>query len=189
MEMADAYEGGICCVTLRSALHGTQRSVRVGIVWYRRIVIFRSGVCAVIRFVMLRCTGTAGLRCLAGRPAPETAGSGERRPSVPAPETDCEQRFVVLSDKGRRRNLASRVLGLHRLSGDLREAWGFPVLLTETFVDPSRCSGACYRASNWRHLSRTRGFPRLPGSGASGSNPRDGFRSLPMSREQPVRRM
>ncbi len=75
-------------------------------------------------------------------------------------------RFVILCGKGGVRNLASRVLGLslRRLSGDMRAAWGFPVLLAETFVDPSRFTGACYRASNWRHLGRTRGFTRLPGS-------------------------
>ena len=68
-------------------------------------------------------------------------------------------RFAVLAGQGEVRNLASRVLGLslRRLSGDMRAAHGFPVLLAETFVDPSRFSGACYRASNWRLLGLTRG--------------------------------
>ena len=48
----------------------------------------------------------------------------------------------------------------------MRAAHGFPVLLAETFVDPSRFAGTCYRASNWRMLGRTRGFTRLPGSPA-----------------------
>ena len=75
-------------------------------------------------------------------------------------------RFVILGGKGATRNLASRVLGLslRRLSRDMRAAHGFPVLLAETFVDPSRFAGTCYRASNWRMLGRTRGFTRLPGS-------------------------
>ena len=75
-------------------------------------------------------------------------------------------RFVMLTCRGGARNLASRVLGLslRRLSRDMREAHGFPVLLAETFVDPSRFRGACYRASNWRMLGFTRGFTRLPGS-------------------------
>ena len=77
-------------------------------------------------------------------------------------------RFVVLGGKGATRNLASRVLGvsLRRLSRDMRAAHGFPVLLAETFVDPSRFSGTCYRASNWRRLGRTRGFTRRPGGSA-----------------------
>ncbi len=75
-------------------------------------------------------------------------------------------RFVVLTGRGGVRNLASRVLGLslRRLSRDMHAAYGFPVLLAETFVDPSRFRGTCYRASNWRLLGWTRGFTRLPGS-------------------------
>ena len=75
-------------------------------------------------------------------------------------------RFVVLGDRGETPNLASRVLGqsLRRLSSDMRELHGFPVLLAETFVDPSRYAGSCYRASNWQKLGQTRGFTRLPGS-------------------------
>lgn len=75
-------------------------------------------------------------------------------------------RFVVLASPGRVPNLASRVLGLslRRLSQDMQSAHGFPVLLAETFVDPSRFAGHCYRASNWQLLGRTRGFTRLPGS-------------------------
>ena len=51
---------------------------------------------------------------------------------------------VGLMGKGKVRNLASRVLGLslRRLSGDMRAVHGFPVLLAETFVDPSRFSGS-----------------------------------------------
>ena len=63
-------------------------------------------------------------------------------------------------------NLASRVLGLslRRLSADMRAVHGYPVLLAETFVDPSRFAGTCYRASNWRSLGMTRGFARDPGA-------------------------
>ena len=76
-------------------------------------------------------------------------------------------RFAVL-EAGRVPNLASRVLGLslRRLSRDIRAAHGYPVLLAETFVDPSRFAGTCYRASNWRRLGRTRGFSREPGGTA-----------------------
>lgn len=77
-------------------------------------------------------------------------------------------RFALLARKGEVRNLASRVLGLslRRLSADMRGAHGFPVLLAETFVDPSRFSGVCYRASNWRRLGRTRGYSRVYGTPA-----------------------
>ena len=76
-------------------------------------------------------------------------------------------RFAVLP-AGRVPNLASRALGLglRRLSRDMRAAHGHPVLLAETFVDPSRFAGTCYRASNWVPLGRTRGFSREPGGTA-----------------------
>ena len=76
-------------------------------------------------------------------------------------------RFAVLP-AGRVPNLASRALGLslRRLPGDVRDAHGHPVLLAETFVDPSRYAGTCYRASNWVWLGRTRGFAREPGGSA-----------------------
>ena len=62
-------------------------------------------------------------------------------------------------------NLASRVLGqsVRRLSGDMRKIHGHPALLAESFIDPSRFTGACYRAANWQVLGRTKGFSRNPG--------------------------
>ena len=39
-----------------------------------------------------------------------------------------------------------------------RNAW--PILIAETFVDPARFTGACYRAANWQALGHTRGFAR-----------------------------
>ena len=76
-------------------------------------------------------------------------------------------RFAVL-EEGRVPNLASRALGLslRRLARDMRDAHGYPVLLAETFVDPSRFAGTCYRTSNWRSLGRTRGYSREPGGSA-----------------------
>ena len=76
-------------------------------------------------------------------------------------------RFAVL-EEGRVPNLASRALGLslRRLARDMRDAHGHPVLLAETFVDPSRFAGTCYRASNWISLGRTRGYSREPGGSA-----------------------
>ena len=63
-------------------------------------------------------------------------------------------------------NLATRVLSLNlrRLSRDFETIHGHPVVLAETFVDPSRFQGTIYRAGGWTHLGETRGFAR---SGAS----------------------
>ena len=77
-------------------------------------------------------------------------------------------RFVILTPQ-RVANLASRVLGLslRRLATDMQNIHGYPVLLAETFVDVSKFTGACYRASNWRSLGLTRGFARRSGGPAN----------------------
>lgn len=71
-------------------------------------------------------------------------------------------RFLVLAATGRWPNLASRVLRLvcDRLPSDWRKQFGQPVLLVETFVDPQRFRGTCYRAANWQALGATKGFAR-----------------------------
>jgi hypothetical protein len=61
-----------------------------------------------------------------------------------------------------RPNLASRALALNlrRLSADWEWAHGHPALLAETFVDPARFRGTCYRAAGWQCLGATRGFAK-----------------------------
>jgi hypothetical protein len=56
-------------------------------------------------------------------------------------------------------HLASHVLArvLRRLSADWEKVYGHPVHFIETFVDPTRFKGTCYRAANWVHLGRTTG--------------------------------
>ena len=71
-------------------------------------------------------------------------------------------RFLVLPATGQWPNLASRVLKLvcARLPQDWQDQFGHPVLLVETFVDPERFQGTCYRAAHWQALGATRGFAR-----------------------------
>lgn len=73
------------------------------------------------------------------------------------------QRFCVLANH--RPNLASQVLGatLRRLSGDFEARWGHPVVMVETFTDPSRHRGSCYAASNFTQLGLTSGYGRRAG--------------------------
>jgi predicted transposase YbfD/YdcC len=74
------------------------------------------------------------------------------------------QRYCILP-AGRRKNAASAVMSrtLKRLSADWVEAWGHPVLLVETFVDPSRHIGTCYGASSFLRLGETAGYGRRSG--------------------------
>ncbi len=75
------------------------------------------------------------------------------------------QRFCILP-AGRRQNTASAVMSraLKRLSADWVEAWGHPVLLVETFVDPSRHLGTCYGASSFLRVGETAGYGRRAGT-------------------------
>lgn len=57
------------------------------------------------------------------------------------------------------KNLASHVLGQvgRRIREDWAERWGYRPVLMETFVDPRRYHGSCYKASNWEYLGMTTG--------------------------------
>ncbi len=57
------------------------------------------------------------------------------------------------------RHLASHLLArmVRRLSADWEQLYGHPIYFAETFVDPERFAGTCYRAANWVHLGRTTG--------------------------------
>lgn len=70
-------------------------------------------------------------------------------------------RFLILPGH-QLKNLASRVLSLstRRLWDDWQAVHGHPVVLAETFVDPSRFLGTCYKAAGWDVLGKTRGFGR-----------------------------
>jgi hypothetical protein len=71
-------------------------------------------------------------------------------------------RFLVLAEPGRWPNLASRVLRLtsNQLSADWQQHFGHPILALETFVDPQRFRGTCYRAAGWQQLGLTQGCQR-----------------------------
>lgn len=67
-------------------------------------------------------------------------------------------RFLILP-WGRIPHLASHILGLvsRRISADWIQLYQHPIWFLETFVDPERFRGTCYRAANWTHLGITTG--------------------------------
>jgi len=103
--------------------------------------------------------------CLAWSSAPRHLGSRDR--------------FIGWSGEARRRNirfiayntrllilpwvavphLASHILGrmARRISQDWERIYGHPIYFLETFIDPERFRGTCYRAANWVLLGRTTG--------------------------------
>ena len=72
------------------------------------------------------------------------------------------RRFLLLESKPEP-NLASRILSLctKRLANDWQRVYGHPVFLVETFVDPQRFQGTCYRAAGWEPLGFTAGARRI----------------------------
>ena len=71
-------------------------------------------------------------------------------------------RFVLLHERGSNPNLASRILSLanKRVSADWEGSFGTPVVAVESFVDPERFHGGCYRAAGWQRLGQTAGYGR-----------------------------
>ncbi len=55
--------------------------------------------------------------------------------------------------------LASHLLSrlARGLSGDWQRLYHRPIHLLETFIDPGRFAGTCYRAANWKYLGLTTG--------------------------------
>ena len=105
------------------------------------------------------------IACLAWSSAPRHLGSRDR--------------FIGWSGEARRRNirliayntrflilpwvhvehLASHILGrmAARISTDWQRMYAHPIYFLETFVDPERFRGTCYRAANWVSLGNTTG--------------------------------
>ena len=56
-------------------------------------------------------------------------------------------------------HLASHLLGriARRLSADWQSMYGHPIYFVETFIDPQRFRGTCYRAANWTLMGVTTG--------------------------------
>ena len=91
----------------------------------------------------------------------------------------CRDRFLGWSAEARRKNihllaynprylllpwvriphLASHLLArmTRMLSAEWERVYGHPIYFVETFIDPQRFRGICYRAANWRVLGRTTG--------------------------------
>jgi hypothetical protein len=57
-------------------------------------------------------------------------------------------------------HLASHILGCmaRLLPLDWERIYGHPIYYLETFVDPGRFRGTCYRAANWQYLGLTAGL-------------------------------
>ena len=73
----------------------------------------------------------------------------------------CNSRFLI-TPQVQVPHLASHVLGQvrRRLRADWSVRYGYEPVLMETYVEPERYRGTCYRASNWRRVGCTTGRGR-----------------------------
>lgn len=71
-------------------------------------------------------------------------------------------RFLLLVERERHPNLASKVLGLalRRVAQDWQESWGQRPLVVESFVDETLYRGTCYRACGFEQVGASAGFSR-----------------------------
>jgi hypothetical protein len=68
----------------------------------------------------------------------------------------------LILDENSEPNLASRILSAatRQVAYDWNEFYSVKPKFVETFVQPSRFKGTCYRAANWHDLGYTKGFAK-----------------------------
>jgi hypothetical protein len=109
--------------------------------------------------------GPRPVACLAWSSAPRHLGSRDRYIGWSAEARRRNIHFIAYNTRFlilpwvRVEHLASRILGrmAARISEDWQRMYGHPIYFLETFVDPERFRGTCYRAANWALLGKTTG--------------------------------
>jgi hypothetical protein len=105
------------------------------------------------------------IACMAWSSAPRHLGSRDRYIGWSAEARRRNIRFIAYNTRFlilpwiRVPHLASHVLGCvaGALPADWERMYRHPVYFAETFIDPGRFRGTCYRAANWKLLGLTTG--------------------------------
>jgi hypothetical protein len=105
------------------------------------------------------------IACLAWSSAPRHIGSRDRYIGWDAEARRSRIRFIAYNTRFlilpwvRVEHLASHILGrmASRISADWQQMYEHPLYFLETFVDPERFRGTCYKAANWVLMGRTTG--------------------------------
>jgi hypothetical protein len=113
----------------------------------------------------LVCAQGRPLACVAWSSAPRHIGSRDRYIGWDQEARRRNIRFIAYNTRFlilpwvRVTHLASHILGrmAARISADWQQMYGHPIYFLETFVDPERFRGTCYRAANWKFLGKTTG--------------------------------
>lgn len=109
--------------------------------------------------------GDRPVACFALSSAPRHLGPRDRFIGWSKEARKANIRFVVYNTRFlilpwvQVKHLASHLLGqmARRVSSDWEDLYGHPVHYLESFVDPARYRGTCYRAANWHFLGKTTG--------------------------------
>lgn len=109
--------------------------------------------------------GDRPVACFAWGSAPGALGLRDRFIGWDAPARQRHLRLLAANTRFlilpwvRVPHLASHLLGrmAARLSADWEQVYAHPIVWLETFIDPARFRGTCYRAANWIVLGRTAG--------------------------------
>jgi hypothetical protein len=105
------------------------------------------------------------IACLAWSSAPRHLGSRDRYLGWSQEARKRNIRFIAYNTRFlilpwvKVPHLASHILSrvTATLSRDWEQIYGHPIWFVETFIDPERFRGTCYRAANWVLLGRTTG--------------------------------
>ena len=105
------------------------------------------------------------IACLAWSSAPRHLGSRDRYIGWNAEARRRNIRYIAYNTRFlilpwvRVPHLASHILGRMAavLSDDWQRMYSHPIYFAETFIDPGRFRGTCYRAANWQLLGLTTG--------------------------------
>lgn len=105
------------------------------------------------------------IACMAWSSAPRHLGSRDRYIGWSAEARRRNIRFIAYNTRFlilpwiRVPHLASHILSrvTSALSADWERMYSHPVYFAETFIDPGRFRGTCYRAANWVLMGRTTG--------------------------------
>ena len=105
------------------------------------------------------------IACLAWSSAPRHLGARDRFIGWSAEARRRNLRFLAYNPRFlilpwvQVKHLASHILGqmARRIADDWERIYRHPIYFLETFVDPERHRGTCYRAANWVVMGRTTG--------------------------------
>jgi len=129
------------------------------------------------------------IACMAWSSAPRHLGSRDRYIGWSAEVRRRNIRFIAYNTRFlilpwiKVPHLASHILGrvTSALPGDWERMYSHPVYFAETFIDPGRFRGTCYRAANWVLMGRTTGRGKASNSYVPNRSIKEVF-GLPLTR-------